>query len=133
MKFIIDENPIKEERNGYLLVVETMRGDGDDYNTIEVGAFNDNQLGLLEEVIKVCDEMIKAYPHGRCGRDTYDHIEGFKRWFTDNYKGNTEDIQDVAPFEWTYDCDCWEIQDSIEGYELFYLKDGNRYNVKIKK
>lgn len=132
MKFIIENSPIKEERNGYLLVIDTMEGDADGYGTLEVGTFEENQLYLLEEVIKICDEMLKAYPHGRRGNDTYDHVEGFKKWFTDGYEGDTDDITEIAPFYWNHEYD-YDIQDSIEGYTVYYLKDGNRYNVSIKK
>lgn len=130
MRFIIEDNEIKETRNGYLLIVETMRGDADGYNDIEVGTFGEHDIDLLKEVIEVCDNMLDAYPRGRGGYDTYNHIKGFERWFDDEYEKDSEDICKIAPFHWTYDEDC---QDSIYGYTLFYLKDGKRYNVKIVK
>lgn len=133
MKFIKGNNPKKDSRKGYLLIIETMIGDADGYESLEVGCFQENQLHLLEEVINVCDRMTKEYPHGRGGDDEYNHIEGFQRWFSEDYKGNYSDIENLAPFEWCYSSDGYCMQNSIDGYKVIYLENGEEYEVKILK
>ena len=139
MKFIKSKVPKKDIRKGYLLIISTMAGDGDGYEDIEVGCFQEDELHLLEEVINVCDRMTEAYPHGRGGDDEYNHIEGFYRWFSqdcEDIDGNEMDISDIehlAPFHWTHDSSGWYSSNSIDGYKVVYLEDGYEYQVEIVK
>ena len=132
MKFIIGDKIKKDTRVGYLLVIDTMIGDADGNEDVEVGVFSNEELHLLQEVIETCDRMIAEYPHGRGGYDDYGHVQGFERWFTEN-GDDYEDIEHLAPFEWPGHPGYSDIENSIKGYELFYLDNGEKYKVKIVK
>jgi hypothetical protein len=141
MEFIVNKKPIKkvDKRKGFLLVVETMGGDADSTDYVEVGVFPDTEKGreYLEEVITVCDDAKKAYPSGMAGYDDYSHIKNFDKWFMD---GATEDeYEEIEPYityedgdsiMWPFYC---ETCNSCEGYELFWLENGERFKVKIKR
>lgn len=131
MRFKVAKKPKEDNRKGYLLIIDTMIGDADGYDTVEVGCFQENELHLLEEVIGVCDRMIEAYPNGRGGDDDYNHIEGFEKWFTEDYEDNIENIEHLAPFQWSYSTDGYYMQNSIEGYKVVYLDNGEEYEVDI--
>jgi hypothetical protein len=136
MEFKVSKKPKKDTRKGYLLIIETMIGDADGEDTVEVGCFQKNELHLLEEVIEVCDRMIDAYPHGRGGDDDYNHVKGFNKWFTEDCYDDEDEIKEIehlAPFDWSYRPDGNGIQNSIEGYKVIYLDNGKEYKVEIIK
>jgi len=136
MKFIVNKEENKKEiKNGYLLVINTMIGDADGYDTVEVGYFKEEELHLLEEVIDLCERMKNAFPHGMGGGDDYHDVEGFLRWFDDgaeDYDIDNADIAHLAPFEWSYSPDNWGDQNSLTDYYVLYYKDDIEYDVSIE-
>ena len=129
MNFIIGEKIPKHE-DGYELTINTMIGDADGYEDVIIGTFKEHELHLLEEVVNVCERMDKAYPHGRGGGDSYDHIEGFKKWFEED-STESESVSHLLKGSWAYDPSCYDIQNSIDGYNVTYYLNGEGYTVEI--
>jgi hypothetical protein len=134
MQFIINEKTNIDTREGFVVKIETMIGDADGEGLIEVGPFEkDKEEHLLEELIKLCIKLSRAYPNGRGGDDGYNHIEGFEKWFSEycDEEENQEEIEHLTEFNWPTDPQTWG-QQGYKSYEIIYIKNGIEYPVTIK-
>ena len=129
MNFKIGEKIPRDSYNGYILKINTMQGDADGYNSVEVRP--GNNVFILEDILLTCKRMEKKYPCGRGGGDDYNEVEGFEKWFSEEstLKEGTKEYS-VAPFEWP--SDSYGHQDSIDGWDLTYQQDGELYKVEVK-
>jgi hypothetical protein len=148
-----------------MIEASAMFGDADGYDSVELGPFQNNEehLKYLEEAIIACDDMEKAYPHGRCGYDNYHsdnekdegYVAGFDLWFNndnfdDDYDYDEEDYDEENEDEddcednkdprlklgcsWPSCPDGYGSQASFDEYKVFYYdKDGIKYEVEIIK
>lgn len=96
----------------------------------------------MEELVKTLDGMKTAYPDGRGGYDTYNHVEGFSRWFggeiLDDFREEYEKMEEWEQRlhwnDWPYDSDGYGIQSSFDSYKVFYYDEyGNKYEVAVIK
>lgn len=140
MNFKIGKKLIEERYLGcYVVEIKTMYGDADGYGKVIVGGFKkDFDENLMIDLLKTCERMEKAYPNGRSGYDSYNHIEGFNRWF--NIEDLDEDIwESLSEHEQNFTGD-WEsepgydeCQASYYDYSIFYYDDlGFKYEVNVK-
>jgi hypothetical protein len=133
MQFIINEVANIDTREGFVVKIETMIGDADGSDSIEIGPFEkDKEEHLLEELIDLCIRMSMAYPNGRGGDDDYNHIESFDKWFSEygDVEGRDE-IEHLTEFSWPTDPQTWG-QQGYQNYEVVYIKNGVEYPVTIK-
>lgn len=107
-KPVVQKNP----KNTYLLEIEVMHGDGDNYQIINL----DFKERKLLQVLPVLEEL---ETNGRKYHREYRIIDGFG---------------DLLQEDWPYDC---TSEDYLAGYvkhKLFwYNEDGIKHNVKVKK
>lgn len=84
--------PVPEVPLGSFVVeVETMWGDGDDYKTFVAGPFvRGRDEASLESVLSTLDVMTKRGPDFPYNWDSYSDIPGFAHWF-----GQLRDLQSL--------------------------------------
>ena len=118
--------------NCYCIAIKFMYGDADGYKTIKLHVpRNEKSDAELPRFLKFLDNCNKAYPHGRGGRDDYDHVEDYDRYIEGI--DNPEDIDDSFIFCWEYEPGC-DIQASFDGYKITYFDENNvEYLVEVKK
>lgn len=143
MKLLIEGKPVPVKyRNQFVVEVEVMYGDADGSDVLEISGFQkDCEVSMfhMEYLLKTLIEMKDAYPHGRGGMDTYNHIEGFSKWFN----GEIEDVEWYESLtrleqkfyeeaDWPYNPPSYDIQASYESHEVFYYDGhGTKHKVKI--
>lgn len=122
-------------REEFVVEIEVMFGDADGYSKIEVGPFKDpDDTKHLKDLLQTCERLAVAYPHGRGGSATYNHIEGFNRWFAADWLEEEEwealpmIIQDLC-VDWPSEPDGMGRQSGYQGYKLFYYNStGDKFN-----
>ena len=97
--------------NTYVVTICFMQGDADgyEYEKIEI---RDEQI--LKEFVDFCFRCAVAYPHGKGGCDSYEHVEGYYR-FVD---AESEDEDEDNPVECLGLLDWWPTQEG-EYYTSF--------------
>lgn len=146
MKFLINDKPVESQhKNCFVVEVNVMYGDADGYGKVNVAGFRKDcevSQAHMEDLIQTLEKMEKAYPHGRGGYDTYDHVEGFLKWFGGEildefeewYNGLPEWQQRFYLNDWPRDPSGDGIQSSIEDYKVFYYdENGAKYEVRVTK
>lgn len=124
-------NPMEKEiKNGYYITVNFMYGDADGFVDREIGPFTEDEMDLLYDAIETLERCVHAYPNGRCGDDTYDHIKGFSKWFGFEY--DDEDEIPEQAIEMEYEPDGWGGQASFEYYTVNYYKNGDPFECEIE-
>lgn len=97
----------------YVIEVDTMEGDADDYHRFTL-YFAENEIEELKERIIQCEVLSLAYPNGKGGYDGFDELDFFEYHFRDDwycYEG------------------CW---DSFDGYSVvYYDENSKKFNVDI--
>lgn len=70
---------LTEYRNEFVVTATAGFGNGDTEENVFIGRFANDETGRdrLKEFIKVCDLMVKTYPQGRGGQDSYDIVPGY--------------------------------------------------------
>ena len=127
VKNVIIKNRVNEPvKNGFYIEITFMFGDADGYQTEEMGPFSNEELPLLCDALDTINRCMIAYPNGRGGGDTYNHVDGFEKWFdTDN-----EDAPKQA-IDMVYTPDGWGDQAEFEYYHVFYYDNGQKYDCEI--
>lgn len=68
------------------------------------------------------------------GLDGYENVKGYGRWFydedEDTGEGWYEKIEGLSPMYYPFKDG--EYPDSFEGYNIYYYKDGRKYDVEVK-
>ena len=119
-------NKIPNIKEGYYIEVTFMFGDADGYTTNEIGPFSDFEKDEMLDALATIQRCIDEYSDsGRCGYDEYNHIEGFKKWFSDDIDSAKQAIDMV------YQPDGMGIQASFDDYTVYYYKNGEKYNCKV--
>lgn len=104
MRFEIAQ-PVKSGhvRARFYVEILVMHGDADSYDSFDMGPFHVTEEGALADLIETLRRVKSAHPQGE---DGYQHIEGFRAWFDEDY-GDKEDphlaILDeigMEPFQW---------------------------------
>lgn len=101
--------------NTYELTIEFMHGDAD-HSSKEVLSYSLGEEEELLRAINFFNDCIKAYPHGRCGRDTYEklNLEDYE-WFQDNIHGDVTHegfeatIEEISVVYWDNDSEKYEV------------------------
>jgi hypothetical protein len=129
MEFTITEQIKKKQiPSGYYVNIISMFGDGDEYHTFTIGAFNtsDNTINLLPNLINTLKRMKELYPNGKGGCETYDSVEGFTFWFN-------EDNKNINPLakSWAYNSDYDETASLNEYWVTFMDDNQNEFKVNI--
>lgn len=98
-------------------------GDGDGYETFEVGSFANNEGGFanIESAVRTCERMKEKYPYGAGWEANYDDVEGFSQWFMNGDKWPNDPFITEGKVIANYD-----------SYELSYCdNDGIKHPVKV--
>lgn len=113
MEFKYTESIVKLPFGCYIITVNTMEGDADDYHSFNL-TFREDQIEELKERIIQCEVLSLAYPNGRGCYDGYDELDFFEKNFSDGwycYEG------------------CW---DSFDGYSVvYYDENSKKFNVNV--
>lgn len=145
MKFKIKEQVMPKYKDSFVVKIKVMHGDADGYSELEVSGFRGNcQKSKLhmEDLIQTLKEMEAEYPHGRGGFDTYDHLEGFPKWFggeiLDEHRDWYEDLEDWEQkmywSDWPLSPDGYGTQASFESYSVYYYdENGVKYYVEVEE
>ena len=72
------------EHNRYYVEVTVMFGDADGFETFDVGPFNPMEEHALADLIETLRRVGADRPRHE---DGYQHVEGFRAWFDDDYEG----------------------------------------------
>lgn len=78
MEFKYNESIVKLPFGCYIITVNTMEGDADDYHSFTM-TFREDQIEELKERIIQCEVLSLAYPNGRGGYDGYDELDFFEK------------------------------------------------------
>ena len=131
-------NKVKTPIDSYVVEVETMYGDADGWGRVIVGDFKIGEEEYLEDLLKTCERMDEAYPHGRGGWDNYNHVEGFNKWFSiddttdEEYDSMSARMKELAS-EWEFDPQSDGSHASFYGYNVFYYdKNGVKHSVSVE-
>lgn len=123
---IVIKNKINEPiKDGFYIEVTFMFGDADGYQTEEMGPFSKKELPLLYDALETIQRCIDAYPNGRRGGDTYNHVEGFNKWFND-YEYVPEQAIDMV-----YEPNGYGDQAGFDYFEVFYYDNGEKYECEV--
>lgn len=70
---------LPEYQDEFVLTATAGFGNGDTEENVFIARFVNDEKGRdkLKEFIKVCDLMVKAYPQGRGGNDSYSIVPGY--------------------------------------------------------
>ena len=137
--------PNLHKPNSYEVVITTMSGDADGFDTLVVGPFHTvspDDLEAMEDLLKTLDRVETTYPHGRGGggRDEYDHVAGFSAWFCEI--DSSEDPADAIALaylkrhenfpNWPYDMysDCQQSADKHK--VLYYNVERDEFDVTVE-
>ena len=100
-------------KDKYVMLINTMEGDADDYHTMEF-YFSKSRLKKLRQMIVAVTVLSLCYPNGRGGQD--DYVGRYARLFL-------EDLY-VEP--------SYGITDTIQDFSVvYYDKNGGVFNVDI--
>ncbi len=131
------EEPIMKP-DGYTMKIKTMRGDGDSYETIEVGPFAPEHMSHLLDLSAMLINLKKGSP------DNYDNDAYFVLWFGDpEYHGDeflfedddmeySELVQTFVKSGWGF-CQHASRLDAIESFALYYTEQSVEYAAEIFK
>lgn len=137
----------KHRPNTYEVDVEIMHGDADSFEHLIIGPFSagdEEDFKNLTDLLTTLERMQLAFPNGRGGggRDNYDNVEGFARWFVGVFDDKTFEYGE-EPIFWKYssgDEECWPV-DSYD-YEThgnpwkvvvyFYDENLNTFHTKVE-
>lgn len=138
MKLNIDIAPVEHEYKSQLVVfIHLYYGDGDLYDTLKVGGFQKNckvSYSHLEDLLLTLERMEKAYPNGKGSYETYDHVNGFNKWFVSN-----PDFESLLPLErifynnhWPVHPEAYDIQGTYDSYSVYYFDEyGQKFEVDV--
>lgn len=113
MEFKYTENIVKLPFSCYVLTVETMEGDADDYHSFSM-TFREDQIEELKERIIQCEVLSLAYPNGKGGYHGFDELDFFEEHFSDDW--------------YCYEC----CLDSFAGYSVVYYDEhSKKFNVDV--
>ena len=146
MKLLIEGNTVPVRyRSQFVVEVEVMYGDADGSDVLEISGFKENcetSMTHMEFLLNTLLRMKDAYPHGRGGMDTYDHIEGFLKWFSGEMLDELREwYEGLARFEqkfyeqaeWPYNPPSYDVQASYSSHKVFYYDEhGNKHKVTVK-
>ena len=115
MELTLHKAKVNNPKLKYVIEVKTMEGDADGYNKFDIG-FDSKDLDEVKKVICYCEVLLRQYPNGRDGYDTYNSLDFFSYYFD-------------ADWNYAYD---GEIQDSMDGYKVWYYDEtGEKFSVQI--
>lgn len=138
--------------NTYVVEIESMRGDGEDYRTFTIGPFyRDNDEASLESALQTLERMTQRFPSGMLGGNSYSDVPGFLHWFgqlwdLDNFETNFPDqvkygreyhetLLDLAESlrsDDVWPSDDYGNDDELVGYRVYYYtSDGEKFNVEF--
>lgn len=138
MKFEISKKKV-EYSNQFVVHIDTVGGDGDDYNSFAVPGFrkdSEESMSLLENLVLTLQRMSTA-PMNDQGN--YKDVEGFNRWFDTHewdekdpkYSERLFDKEFSGHYSWPCDSQEWDFNYSLERYVIYYYnEDGVRFEVK---
>lgn len=139
------KNPIKKKvpKKGFYVKIKWMYGDADGYKETKVGPFPENRKDILIDFLNVVSDMLRLYPHGKGGYDGYDSVDGYLKFFSEDYRYDydaltdeekeTRAIEEYVGAEQVYTPDDSGCVASICGYKVYYM-DGitdDKYNVSV--
>lgn len=133
MKIVITNNKVPKEnhRNCYSIFIQFMIGDADGYEDVKL-FIEDNEKNRVElsRFVKFLEGCRNAYPHGRGGRDKYNHIEDYSRYIENSATSNqAKDFMFYWPGE-PYSGEPTTFDD----YSITYFdKNGDEYKTEISK
>ena len=146
MRFEIARNPLEpKHKDCFAFEVEVMYGDADGYGLVEISGFKrdcEKSKAHMESLVETLEAMRAAYPNGRGGCDTYNHLKGFQKWFSgeipddfeEEYESLLEWEQKFYWNDWPRDPSGDGIQSSFEDYSIFYYDEfGSKHEVKVIK
>jgi hypothetical protein len=128
---------LPEYKNCYMIEIQYMYGDADEYAYDKIGSFdasNKEEIEELKDALITCKNMLEAYPHGRGGCDDYndDVAPGFNKWFNpEDYEEETGK-EKLFAIEMEYDRMC-DGHASFNDYNLVYYDEiGTKHNCSVK-
>lgn len=103
---------LPEYRNEFVLTATAGFGNGDTEENVFIARFVNNETGRdkLKEFIEVCDLMVKAYPQGRGGQDSYSIVPGYMKFMDMLWVGDPSTD--------------YEVEADFQDYSIVYY-DGN--------
>lgn len=137
--------------DAYVVEVETMRGDGDGFETIKVGPFYRGQHEEnLQSLLETLERMNEAFPRGVAVRGSYRDVLGFEQWFGEAWDMATveeffpkllelygREVQEklvelaepvVEDMSWPYE---EGRANRLTGFHVYYYNaDGEKFNVE---
>lgn len=139
MELILMKKQGIKHQNMYMVECEAMFGDADGEGQVNIGGFVRGQdEALIEDLLKTCERLVKAYPNGRGGSADYNHIDGFNRWFDadalpeEEYDALSEVHQNFIA-DWLYEPNGMGQQATFKGYKVYYYdENGVKHDVRIK-